>query len=38
MPNVYADDGSPGVLMVYVYYQPNSCNTHAEPEWAQGTF
>jgi hypothetical protein len=21
-----------------VYFQPNSCNTHAEREWAQGTF
>jgi hypothetical protein len=20
------------------YHQPNSCNTHAEHEWAQGTF
>jgi hypothetical protein len=24
--------------IVYVYYQPNSCNTHAEHEWAGGTF
>ncbi len=24
--------------MVYVYYQPNSCNTHAEHEWVQGAF
>jgi hypothetical protein len=21
-----------------MYFQPNSCNTHAEHEWAQGTF
>ncbi len=21
-----------------MYFQPNSCNTHAECEWAQGTF
>jgi hypothetical protein len=21
-----------------VYFQPNSCNTHAGHEWAQGTF
>ncbi len=26
------------LLIVYVYIQPNSCNTHAECEWAQGTF
>jgi hypothetical protein len=26
------------LLIVYVYFQPNSCNTHAEREWAQGTF
>ena len=26
------------LLIVYVYYQPNSCNTHAEHEWAGGTF
>ncbi len=26
------------LLMVYVYFQPNSCNTRAECEWAQGTF
>ncbi len=25
-------------LFVYVYFQPNSCNTHAEREWVQGTF
>ncbi len=25
-------------LFVYVYYQPNSCNTHAEHECAGGTF
>ncbi len=24
--------------MVYVYYQPNSCTTHTEREWAGGTF
>jgi hypothetical protein len=24
------------LLIVYIYYQPNSCNTHAD-EWAQGT-
>jgi hypothetical protein len=21
-------------LIVYVYFQPNSCNTHADREWA----
>ncbi len=21
-----------------MYFQPNSCNTHADCEWAQGTF
>jgi hypothetical protein len=26
------------LLFTYVYFQPNSCNTHAEHEWAQGTF
>jgi hypothetical protein len=26
------------LLIVYVYYQPNSCNTHAEREGAGGTF
>ncbi len=26
------------LLIVYMYFQPNSCNTHAEGEWAQGTF
>jgi hypothetical protein len=26
------------LLIVYVYFQPKSCNTHAEHEWAQGTF
>jgi hypothetical protein len=26
------------LLIVYVYFQPNSCNTHAEREWARGTF
>ncbi len=26
------------LLIVYVYFQPNSYNTHAECEWAQGTF
>jgi hypothetical protein len=26
------------LLIVYVYYQPNSCNTHKEHEWAGGTF
>ncbi len=26
------------LLIVYVYFQPNSCNTHAEHQWAQGTF
>ncbi len=25
-------------LFVYVYFQPNSCNTHAEHEWVRGTF
>jgi hypothetical protein len=25
-------------IIVYMYFQPNSCNTHAECEWAQGTF
>ena len=25
------------LLFTYVYYQPNSCNTHAESEWAGGT-
>ncbi len=25
-------------LFVYVYFQPNSCNTHANHEWVQGTF
>ncbi len=25
-------------LIVYVSYQPNSCNTHAEHEWVRGTF
>ncbi len=26
------------LLIVYVYFQPNSWNTHADREWAQGTF
>jgi hypothetical protein len=26
------------LLIFYVYYQPNSCTTHAEHEWAGGTF
>ncbi len=26
------------LLIVYVYCQPNSCTTHAEDEWAGGTF
>ncbi len=26
------------LLVVQVYFQPYSCNTHAECEWAQGTF
>jgi hypothetical protein len=26
------------LLIVYVYFQPNSCNTHEEHEWARGTF
>ncbi len=26
------------LLIVHLYFQPNSCNTHAEHEWAQGTF
>ncbi len=26
------------LLIVYVYFEPNSCNTHADREWAQGTF
>ncbi len=26
------------LLIVYVYFQPNSCNTHTDCEWAQGTF
>jgi hypothetical protein len=26
------------LLIVYVYFQPNSCNTHTDREWAQGTF
>jgi hypothetical protein len=26
------------LLIVYVYFQPNSCNTHTEHEWAWGTF
>ncbi len=26
------------LLFVYVYYQPNFCNTHAMCEWAKGTF
>jgi hypothetical protein len=26
------------LLIDYVYFQPNYCNTHAEREWAQGTF
>jgi hypothetical protein len=25
-------------LFVYVYFQPNSCNTHADREWVRGTF
>ncbi len=24
--------------VVYMYFQPNSCNAHADHEWAQGTF
>jgi hypothetical protein len=38
MLNFNNDKGSLGVLMDYVYYQPNSCNSHAVPEWAGGTF
>jgi hypothetical protein len=26
------------LLIVYMYYQPNSCNTQAAREWAGGTF
>jgi hypothetical protein len=26
------------VLIVYAYYQPNFCNTHAEHKWAGGNF
>ncbi len=26
------------LLFIYVYYQPNSCNKHAEREWAGGNF
>jgi hypothetical protein len=26
------------LLIVYVYYQPNSCNKHTEREWVEGTF
>ncbi len=26
------------LFIVYVYFQPNSCNTHGEHEWARGTF
>jgi hypothetical protein len=26
------------LIIVYMYYQPNSCTTHAEREWAGGTF
>ncbi len=26
------------LLIVYVYFQPNSCNAHADSEWARGTF
>jgi hypothetical protein len=26
------------LLIVYVYYQPNSCTTHTEHEWAGGIF
>jgi hypothetical protein len=26
------------LLIVYMYFQPNSCNTHAERERARGTF
>ena len=26
------------LLIVYMYFQPNSCNTYADREWAQGTF
>ncbi len=26
------------LLIVYMYFQPNSCNTHADCEWAWGTF
>ncbi len=26
------------LFTIYVYFQPNSCNTHTEREWAQGTF
>jgi hypothetical protein len=26
------------LLIVYMYFQPNSCNTHVEHEWVQGTF
>ncbi len=26
------------LLIVYVYYQPNSCTTHTEREWAGRTF
>jgi hypothetical protein len=26
------------LLIIYVYFQPNCCNTHAEGEWVRGTF
>jgi hypothetical protein len=26
------------LLIVFIYYKPNSCNIHAELEWAGGTF
>jgi hypothetical protein len=26
------------LLIIYVYYQPNSCTAYAEHEWAGGTF
>jgi hypothetical protein len=24
--------------LLFMYFQPNSCNTHAEHQWAGGTF
>jgi hypothetical protein len=35
---IWVQQESRNLLIVYVYYQPNSCTTHTEREWAGGTF